>query len=111
MERDAGILRELVKLFFTDRERVRQGNIVPRQANRPHSRLEAALENLVAAPVSGFFRDADPARRRGDLPEETRCHRTAVRQAQLRSEEHTSELQSRANLVCRLLLDKRLLAS
>src|SRR5436309_7880482 len=31
----------------------------------------------------------------------TRCERTA------RSEEHTSELQSRENLVCRLLLEKK----
>src|SRR5690606_40847998 len=31
----------------------------------------------------------------------------AVRHDQLRSEEHTSELQSRENLVCRLLLEKK----
>src|SRR5690606_17363413 len=30
-----------------------------------------------------------------------------VRQHQVRSEEHTSELQSRENLVCRLLLEKK----
>src|SRR5690606_39767787 len=30
-----------------------------------------------------------------------------VRQRRLRSEEHTSELQSRENLVCRLLLEKK----
>src|SRR2546422_6155468 len=30
-----------------------------------------------------------------------------VSQAQLRSEEHTSELQSRLHLVCRLLLEKK----
>src|SRR5215475_15690957 len=32
------------------------------------------------------------------------CHATAPR---VRSEEHTSELQSRENLVCRLLLEKK----
>src|SRR5690606_41378773 len=31
---------------------------------------------------------------------------TLAREADLRSEEHTSELQSRENLVCRLLLEK-----
>src|SRR2546430_10014514 len=31
----------------------------------------------------------------------------AEEQAQLRSEEHTSELQSQSNLVCRLLLEKK----
>src|SRR5436309_4595003 len=33
--------------------------------------------------------------------------RTASRAAAIRSEEHTSELQSRENLVCRLLLEKK----
>src|SRR5690606_41686018 len=38
-----------------------------------------------------------------------RCHELPVRFALhcLRSEEHTSELQSRENLVCRLLLEKK----
>src|SRR5579883_1845321 len=35
-----------------------------------------------------------------------RCRRTARRHCR-RSEEHTSELQSRENLVCRLLLEKK----
>src|SRR3712207_7792293 len=35
-----------------------------------------------------------------------RCRRTAVCE-QIRSEEHTSELQSRQYLVCRLLLEKK----
>src|SRR5438105_5623583 len=33
--------------------------------------------------------------------------RTAVARALIRSEEHTSELQSRVDLVCRLLLEKK----
>src|SRR5690606_41799552 len=33
--------------------------------------------------------------------------RKQVKKAQMRSEEHTSELQSRENLVCRLLLEKK----
>src|SRR5260370_13926219 len=33
--------------------------------------------------------------------------RTALRPASARSEEHTSELQSHLNLVCRLLLEKK----
>src|SRR5256886_11034158 len=39
--------------------------------------------------------------RRGMTPEEAR------RAAHVRSEEHTSELQSQSNLVCRLLLEKK----
>src|SRR5438270_9557392 len=43
-------------------------------------------------------------RRRG--PGQTECHRKDwIRQP--RSEEHTSELQSQSNLVCRLLLEKK----
>src|SRR5690606_41457295 len=36
-----------------------------------------------------------------------RARRAAARAALRRSEEHTSELQSRENLVCRLLLEKK----
>ena len=35
------------------------------------------------------------------------AHARAMRRGRLRSEEHTSELQSRRNLVCRLLLEKK----
>src|SRR5688572_31699982 len=49
-----------------------------------------------------------PARKENDLrcrhpraPQSTQCH------AGSRSEEHTSELQSQSNLVCRLLLEKK----
>src|SRR4051812_50008714 len=45
-------------------------------------------------------RDADPA---GDIAGIT----WAVKRSLLRSEEHTSELQSHVNLVCRLLLAKK----
>src|SRR5206468_13032728 len=43
------------------------------------------------------------------LHESRRCclHRGRCRQQRLRSEEHTSELQSRSDLVCRLLLEKK----
>src|SRR5256885_7241672 len=36
-----------------------------------------------------------------------RCARNKISIRQLRSEEHTSELQSPCNLVCRLLLEKK----
>src|SRR5690606_39715394 len=47
--------------------------------------------------------DAGAGRRRGGRDDGLR----AVRPVGLRSEEHTSELQSRENLVCRLLLEKK----
>src|SRR5690606_41399099 len=45
--------------------------------------------------------------RRGDPGGARRRRCLAARPAQPRSEEHTSELQSRENLVCRLLLEKK----
>src|SRR5690606_41277061 len=48
-----------------------------------------------ASPVFGRFRGAPPVLILSSLHEN------------LRSEEHTSELQSRENLVCRLLLEKK----
>src|SRR5437764_4656241 len=55
-------------------------------------------------PYTTLFRSAGPARGL-PVPQERRA--LAVRPAQLRSEEHTSELQSPMYLVCRLLLEKK----
>src|SRR2546430_3521683 len=56
-------------------------------ANRNHARIRHFVEdsNVVHSPVATAY-DRDP---------------------QGRSEEHTSELQSQSNLVCRLLLEKK----
>src|SRR2546422_1858359 len=51
----------------------------------------------------GGRRVSDPARRRG----EDARHHPALQGGEGRSEEHTSELQSRLHLVCRLLLEKK----
>src|SRR2546430_4635860 len=40
-------------------------------------------------------------------PLDFRVHACAESQVRIRSEEHTSELQSQSNLVCRLLLEKK----
>src|SRR5256885_12886349 len=63
----------------------------PRSTLFPYTTLFRSAPSLRAAARSSFFRKAHaphPARRR-------------------RSEEHTSELQSPCNLVCRLLLEKK----
>src|SRR2546430_12622282 len=46
-------------------------------------------------------------RRRARLGVGSLEHQRAVARRELRSEEHTSELQSQSNLVCRLLLEKK----
>src|SRR6266513_5221905 len=52
-------------------------------------------------PYTTLFRSA---RQRNGTP---RCRGRDTQRARLRSEEHTSELQSRFDLVCRLLLEKK----
>src|SRR5206468_10672633 len=73
---------------------------------------QAAFEIRVAHDVDARLRI--PARRFVDDagPDDLALHRPRERGRQLlaparRSEEHTSELQSRSDLVCRLLLEKK----
>src|SRR5205809_4822419 len=63
-----------------------------------NSRWLTALARLVADPARGGFRRFNAHVVRG-LP--------IPRSGSPRSEEHTSELQSRLHLVCRLLLEKK----
>src|SRR2546422_4220074 len=74
----------------------------------------SALEWLRAHLASGYARSRRAtifvARVRssaGDSRRRLRCGTRAARLNVLRSEEHTSELQSRLHLVCRLLLEKK----
>src|SRR2546430_5586036 len=53
-----------------------------------------------------FTRSSPTSRNTVSLPAEARLARTASTGTS-RSEEHTSELQSQSNLVCRLLLEKK----
>src|SRR2546430_11887448 len=60
-------------------------------------------------PYTTLFRSGVHLRRRDHLRDGLRQHRILARGEGLRrrSEEHTSELQSQSNLVCRLLLEKK----
>src|SRR5690606_40777331 len=72
------------------------------QGNRPgRARRQAARARAGGRPVR------PGARRRGDRPGGRRLLPRYAHQGRNRSEEHTSELQSRENLVCRLLLEKK----
>src|SRR5260370_30239045 len=51
--------------------------------------------------------DADAAHKRDDIAKRLDAQSLAAAKRRLRSEEHTSELQSHLNLVCRLLLEKK----
>src|SRR2546430_8852808 len=66
--------------------------------------LEMAIQQRAAADDAFFAW----LRRSDDLPPaEWRRRRAQAANARRRSEEHTSELQSQSNLVCRLLLEKK----
>src|SRR2546427_7010068 len=59
-------------------------------------------------PYTTLFRSkADRGRRHSPFPAELGILIMRARKNEERSEEHTSELQSQSNLVCRLLLEKK----
>src|SRR5215813_14563385 len=58
-------------------------------------------------PYTTLFRSASPARRPTGGPGSGDAWPRFARADRGRSEEHTSELQSRPHLVCRLLLEKK----
>src|SRR6266571_7963234 len=58
-------------------------------------------------PRSTLFPYTTLFRSRRHAPHPVRARRRARRRGHARSEEHTSELQSHVNLVCRLLLEKK----
>src|SRR2546430_17670630 len=62
-------------------------------------------------PYTTLFRSPNPVRRAPRppprAPPSRRTTRPARASCRTRSEEHTSELQSQSNLVCRLLLEKK----
>src|SRR2546430_5934212 len=62
--------------------------------------LTGAQRNLFGRGRLVFRREFTPETGLGPLLNSTSC-------AECRSEEHTSELQSQSNLVCRLLLEKK----
>src|SRR6266478_8575124 len=69
----------------------------PRSTLFPYTTLFRSQQALHGGPLAG-----------GHIIAEGRCIRPArSRECLLRSEEHTSELQSQSNLVCRLLLEKK----
>src|SRR3989449_7145315 len=78
----------------------------PRSTLFPYTTLFRSHSSVGREPSGGVAQDAlDGACVRLDLP--ASVVGAIVGQHQERSEEHTSELQSRLHLVCRLLLEKK----
>src|SRR2546430_10831342 len=76
----------------------------PRSTLFPYTTLFRSLDGVRGAERRPRLLEVSPPRPAGDPePGEQR----GLRARMLRSEEHTSELQSQSNLVCRLLLEKK----
>src|SRR2546427_2130712 len=70
------------------------------QADSKYTRVvTAAEESLIRKPIKELCEELDPS-------SFWQIHRATIVNVH-RSEEHTSELQSQSNLVCRLLLEKK----
>src|SRR5712664_1319853 len=99
----SAVLRGMGKLAPEERPRVGEA------VNSVKAGIEDLLERARQA-VAGRALEADLRREKLDVTLPGRPqklgHRHPVSQA-MRSEEHTSELQSRSDLVCRLLLEKK----
>src|SRR5206468_4530902 len=96
------------------RRRSNQGN--PSSENSPRAaRIEALLDQVQKIDLSGIAEEGTRAivGLLLNLVEDLRIELKKAHQEiaylreRLRSEEHTSELQSRSDLVCRLLLEKK----
>src|SRR3712207_8040814 len=85
--------------LFRSREREQHQDEGPRAVAPEHRAQDGVLLDAV-------LRRRD-ARRQGDQDDPDEVADDAGRDGRLRSEEHTSELQSRQYLVCRLLLEKK----
>src|SRR5690242_21196352 len=72
---------------------------------------DTATTEIYTLSLHTLFRSQSRARPRRHNPRWTEiarhCHRHVAFRQRRRSEEHTSELQSHVNLVCRLLLEKK----
>src|SRR2546422_2967911 len=77
----------------------------PRSTLFPYTTLFRSEDEGGKQPVKAGKGDVSPAK---DVERDGRGDgRIGAKDGQIRSEEHTSELQSRLHLVCRLLLEKK----
>src|SRR2546430_13313910 len=85
----------------------------PRSTLFPYTTLfRSQIRHAALQRAEGIEREVESLVGRGEEYQLALIHRRVVRRERLlhRSEEHTSELQSQSNLVCRLLLEKKKMA-
>src|SRR5439155_17908046 len=101
VERDANLHGATTPLGQAARA-PRLAEMAPDEVVRAASRQDGA-RLVIARPLVAV----EPVPRRVEVHRKGRVRRTDLRVVLRRSEEHTSELQSRGHLVCRLLLEKK----
>src|SRR5690349_22532108 len=79
----------------------------PRSTLFPYTTLFRSASNMVDPVPGEYFWDTYPNWNRGPIREDSPGLFEDLTNVAGRSEEHTSELQSRRDLVCRLLLEKK----
>src|SRR5437870_10224396 len=97
-----------------DGERFLVERLWPRGIKKEALRLDGWLPEVAPTPALRKWFHHDPARwaefqerYRAELDARPEAWAILLQAARKRSEEHTSELQSRGHLVCRLLLEKK----
>src|SRR5690606_39359866 len=93
-------VKELAQVVDTPVERLL---LQMREAGLPHTSAEQVVTDSEKQALLSHLKGDHGAK--GDEPRKITLQRKTT--TTLRSEEHTSELQSRENLVCRLLLEKK----
>src|SRR5687768_17943926 len=91
------------QLASTDTYTLSLHDALPIYDHRDRSCCAADARHVVAVVLGEHQRHLPRRRWNGDMATGYRCRGAA----EARSEEHTSELQSRLHLVCRLLLEKK----
>src|SRR5256885_7497127 len=81
--------------------------LAPRRARRSQQLVHTEYRIEIEMRVPGRVTAQEEFQPRGGVRGEGRILLELAREFILRSEEHTSELQSPCNLVCRLLLEKK----
>src|SRR5262249_58182350 len=76
-------------------------------ANAPRGSTARTVSAAIRSPTCSSSASAQASTRRSSRASTSGSPSTRRRYARRRSEEHTSELQSLTNLVCRLLLEKK----
>src|SRR5712675_866486 len=98
----------LEAIHFQDGQMVKEGDLLFTIDRRPFQiALAQTQASLAQARATLAFAESDLARAQGLAIGAVITQQTFDQRTQARSEEHTSELQSRLHLVCRLLLEKK----